>query len=68
MDLCVRCRSQIWRHETHGESSLYSPDRSFTLCEPCFFDEDAEIEREGTNNLPDRLADYIRNETLGPLP
>jgi hypothetical protein len=37
------------------------------LCEACFLEEDAEIETEGTNNLPDRIKQYCENERLGIL-
>lgn len=66
--MCARCRCNIERGDSSGESGLYSPNRSFTLCEPCFFAEDEETEREGTNNLPDRLEEYRKNMRLGPIP
>ena len=64
---CARCRKLIRRGDTTGESVLYSPNRSFTLCEPCFFEEEAETEQEGTNNLPARIEEYRQNLRLGPL-
>jgi hypothetical protein len=67
MKVCARCRSSIGEHETDGESGIYSPDREFILCEACFLEEDAEIETEGTNNLPDRIKQYCENERLGIL-
>jgi hypothetical protein len=63
---CVRCRGRIREGDAEGESGIYSPGRSFRLCEPCFFAEDDEIEVEG-NNLPDRIKQYRENERLGPL-
>lgn len=43
-----------------GESSIYgSPN--IVLCAPCFHEEDALIEREGTNNIPEQLEMYVRN-------
>ena len=60
-ETCARCCKSIRPDETTGESGLYSPSRSFTLCEPCFFAEDAEIEEKGTNNMPDVIASYVEN-------
>ena len=57
-DHCARCGCYLPWGVTTGVSSLYSPHREFTLCEPCFFDEEAEIDREGTNDLPDTLRRY----------
>lgn len=58
---CARCGKWMKYGETEGESGIYSPHKSYTLCEPCFFDEDAQIEEAGTNNLPDTLAKYEEN-------
>ena len=58
-DFCVRCCEKLGR--VTGESSIYRSDDSHILCEPCFFDEEAEQERRGTNNLPDVLAKYDEN-------
>ena len=55
---CACCKKKIYYGETDGESALYSPNRKFILCEPCFFDEDTEIEEKGTNDIPERLAKY----------
>jgi hypothetical protein len=62
--ICVRCLHRLGETEAEGESGIYSPDRPFLLCEPCFFAEDEEIEREGTNNLPERIKQYRENERL----
>lgn len=61
---CARCRKQLSRGETTGESALYFPNskKGFTLCEPCFFSEDKEIEEKGTNDIPDTLAKYYRDK------
>lgn len=58
---CARCGKPIKHGEAIGESALYSPERAFTLCEPCFLDEDAEIEAAGTNNNPDMIERYKDN-------
>lgn len=63
---CVRCRWPLGR--STGESALYSPHREFTLCEPCFFEEDAQIEAAGTNNLPEQVERYRQNIKLGARP
>lgn len=59
--ICARCCDQLWPGATTGESALYSPDRPFELCEPCFFAEEALIDEQGTNNLPDELRRYREN-------
>ena len=48
-------------------SSLFSSEQKYDLCEPCFFDEEAETEEVGTNNIPERLAQYETNIKLGVL-
>jgi len=56
---CARCGKYLKDHETTGESAIYNPTGpKIILCEGCFFDEDAEIEEAGTNNLPDTLKRY----------
>lgn len=65
--MCARCRCRVNPdRDCLGESGIYSPDRAFTLCEPCFLEEDEEISREG-NNLPQRLEMYRANLRAGPL-
>lgn len=66
-DWCARCGAFIRNARVTGTPSLYNPGGDeILLCEPCFFDEGAEIEAAGTNDLPDRLAAYHR--TLASLP
>lgn len=59
--ICAACRKNIRQGECTGESSLYSPNRSFTLCEPCWLDEDARIEEVGTNDIPTLRMAYEAN-------
>lgn len=67
-NMCARCRKRVDQFkECLGESGLYSPDRAFSLCEWCFLDEDLEIARVGTNNIPKRLEEYRVNLRAGPL-
>lgn len=66
-EICARCRCSLHDSASRGESGIYDPHgEPIDLCEPCFFDEDAEIERKGGNDLPDTLARYRRNLQLGP--
>jgi hypothetical protein len=66
--MCARCRLKLRDEDCQGESGIYSPTgRAFTLCEPCFEDEDAEIERAGSNDLPGVLDQYRANLRAGPL-
>jgi hypothetical protein len=58
---CVRCRQDLTHVTATGEPAIYQTPRNYTLCEPCFFDEDMEIEKKGGNNLPDTLATYHAN-------
>jgi hypothetical protein len=60
-DYCPRCSKFIRNGETRGESSIYGSHDIPDLCEPCFFDEDEEIEEAGTNDLPKTLAWYREN-------
>lgn len=60
-DHCPRCMSLIQRGSGRGESQLYQSHDIPDLCEPCFFDEEAEVEERGTNNLPDTLERYRQN-------
>lgn len=68
--MCARCRMRVDQiRDCLGESGIYSPTgRAFTLCEQCFLDEDAEIDRAGTNDIPERLDEYRANLRAGPLP
>lgn len=60
-DHCPRCSWIIFRGETRGESGIYGSSDIPDLCEPCFFDEEDEIEAAGTNDLPETLARYRAN-------
>lgn len=62
--MCARCRCSLTDTMTTGDSGIYQ-SHGIELCEPCFFEEDAEIEREGTNNLPDTLKRYRENVRFG---
>lgn len=66
-DMCARCRIRLRWEDCQGESGLYSPNRSFILCEPCFDEEDREIDVRGMNDLPERIEEYKRNLKMGPL-
>jgi len=46
---------------TTGESGIYRSHDVLELCEPCFFDEEAEIKEKGTNDLPETLERYRAN-------
>ncbi len=66
--MCARCRKPVDQlRDCLGESGIYSPNRAFTLCEQCFLDEDLEIDRAGTNDIPERLDEYRANLRAGPL-
>lgn len=58
---CPRCGRWIRWDAPSGESGIYGSSDIPDLCEPCWIDEDAEIERQGTNDLPEVLAGYRRN-------
>ena len=55
---CAGCGMRLYRDSPMGESSIFSPHREYLLCEPCFDVEDALVENEGTNVLPDVLNFY----------
>lgn len=66
--MCARCRIKVDQMlDCLGESGLYSPHRAFTLCEPCFLEEEVEIDQAGGNNLPSRIEMYRANLRAGPL-
>lgn len=66
--MCARCRKRVDQiKDCLGESGLYSPNRAFTLCEQCFLDEELEVDRAGTNVIPERLEKYRANLRAGPL-
>ena len=59
---CAWCDCYLRDGATTGESQVYSPTRSFVLCEPCWLEEDALVEESGTNDLPEQLAIYRGSE------
>lgn len=66
--MCARCRIKVDQmRDCLGESGIYSPNRAFTLCEPCFEEEEREFDGEHGNNLPERLEMYRANLRAGPL-
>jgi hypothetical protein len=66
--MCARCRIRVDQdRDCLGESGIYSPNRAFTLCEPCFIEEDVETAGERGNNLPERIEMYRANLKAGPL-
>lgn len=56
LSICPRCKKRVLNHDSYGESQIYRSQHR--LCLPCWEDEDYEIERMETNNLPVRLATY----------
>ena len=67
--MCARCRIKVNPDlDCLGESGIYSPGRAFTLCEPCFLEEDEECNGDRGNDLPERIELYKANLRLGPLP
>lgn len=54
--ICPRCKQRVNLMDIYGESGIYQSYHR--LCLPCWDDEAAEIDRRGTNNLPDTLASY----------
>ena len=58
---CPRCNRPIYQGMTTGESGIYRSHDVLELCEPCFFDEEAEIKEKGTNDLPETLERYRAN-------
>jgi hypothetical protein len=61
MTTCDCCGVEIRFPQTECESQLYSPHHAYTLCEFCSRKEDSEVEKAGTNNLPELLATYRYN-------
>lgn len=53
---CPRCKKATLDKNDCGESSIYRSRH--LICNPCFFDEDKEIEEKGTNDLPETLKSY----------
>jgi hypothetical protein len=58
---CARCLQNLWRSEGR-DSDLYSPSRTFLLCERCFLMESDEIGKKGTRDIPERLRQYKSNQ------
>ncbi|ASY56453.1 hypothetical protein [Sinorhizobium sp. CCBAU 05631] len=56
MLICPRCKQRVLNPNSYGESSIYRSRHR--LCMPCWDAEHEEIEREGTNNLPETLKSY----------
>lgn len=54
--VCPRCKRRCLNKADYGESALYRSRH--LLCVGCWHDEDAEIDREGTNDLPITLRSY----------
>lgn len=54
--MCPRCKQRCLNPNDYGESAIYRSRHK--LCVPCWHDEDAEIEREGRNDLPETLVSY----------
>lgn len=63
-DFCVRCGDDLRNARCTGEPGIYRSDPEWTLCEPCFFAEDYQIETEGGNDLPDVREAYRKNYEL----
>ncbi len=55
---CAACLSWKGDPDSSGVSSLYSPDREYLLCEPCFLAEEALIDASGHNIHPSVIAAY----------
>lgn len=58
---CARCGKPLRYGDASGESQIYSPAKGYELCERCWLEEDVEIEAAGTNQMPDKVAEYERN-------
>jgi hypothetical protein len=56
LSVCPRCKQRVLDHRSYGESAIYRSRHR--LCFPCWHAEDDEIEREGTNDLPETLKGY----------
>jgi hypothetical protein len=56
MEICPRCHKRTLNRADCGESGLYGSQH--IICEPCFHDEDKEIDEKGTNDLPETLRRY----------
>ncbi|MGR3480704.1 hypothetical protein [Salipiger marinus] len=57
MARCPRCKQQTLDvNRFEGESDIYGSRH--LICESCYYEEQDEIEREETNDLPETLASY----------
>ena len=54
--ICPRCKKRVLNRRDYGESAIYRSRHR--LCVPCWNDEDKEIDRDGSNDLPKTLASY----------
>jgi hypothetical protein len=54
--ICPRCKRRCLNKNDYGESAIYRSRHM--LCVGCWHDEDAEIAREGKNDLPETLKGY----------
>lgn len=54
--LCPRCKQRCLDRADYGESAIFNSHHR--LCVSCFHAEDAEIQREETNYLPETLKAY----------
>lgn len=59
---CANCTCLLT--DRVGESSIYSPSRTFILCESCFDAEDEMIERAGTNVDDKVYQRYVANVSV----
>ena len=53
---CPRCKRRCLNPNDYGESGIFQS--CHRLCVDCFPDEDKEIEKAGTNDLPETLNSY----------
>jgi hypothetical protein len=58
-ECCAACRG--WMGNVEWESSVYSPNRRFLLCEYCGQNEEAMIDQKGCNDLPELIKLYESN-------
>lgn len=58
---CAGCGCSLEHAPEIHTSSIFSPTEQFELCPQCGRQEEAEIDKEGTNNLPTLLAIYKGN-------
>jgi hypothetical protein len=54
--VCPRCKQRVLDRGSYGESAIYGSQHR--LCNPCWDNEQSEIDREGTNDLPTTLMRY----------